>query len=240
MSFHHPISERIPRRIRRRAGFTLIELLSVVAIITLGAGLATSAVQGLASSGGLKTGARVLAGMLTVARSEAIARHTVVRFAVAMPEQGDGGRGLRRVGLWAWDNEAEIFIPISKWEELPMGVVLEPQFPEYLKAAGYAAGDSTIVQGDCILDAKFGASAEYVFRTAQEEVKARYFEFLPSGNLRVPGGRSRQAVLVATEGYLPPSSPEQLVYTKRGDGGPANWAQINIDSLTGRVRLYQP
>jgi prepilin-type N-terminal cleavage/methylation domain-containing protein len=223
----------------RQHGFSVIELLAVIAIISTIAGIGGSALR-FVGSNGLTTGTRTLAGFLTMARSEAIARHAVVRFAIATPSAEDGEAGLRKVSLWAWSNDTAMFEPITKWEALPTGVILEPQLPAYLREAKYAVAAPATVKGDCVLADDFEEAAEYTFRSAQAETKARYLEFMPSGNIRIPGGTSRQAILVATEGNLANDESGVVRYTSGSEGRPTNWAQINIDRLTGRVRVYQP
>jgi len=59
------------------------------------------------------------------------------------------------------------------------------------------------------------------------------------GGIRVAGGSGRNAILVATQGSLNGNGPT-ITYTNAPTGTPGNWAQINADELTGRVRVYRP
>lgn len=224
----------------RSLGFSLIELLAVVSVISVLAGLGVPAIKGLTGSNGLNTGARKIADWMNVARSEAISRHTRVRFAVAREWKASEGRedsSLRKISLWAWDGEVEQYLPLKKWEELPVGVVVEPVLPNYIEQAAYAKDDRSSVRGDCVLDERFD-QAEFDAGTGRETVTARFIEFLPSGSMRIPGGVARQAIFVATQGFSNPDG--SLTYTSRAGEGPATWAQINVDSLTGRIRVYRP
>ena len=49
---------------------------------------------------------------------------------------------------------------------------------------------------------------------------------------------ARRAIFVATQGFADPGQP--ITYTSQANGRPANWAQVNVDTLTGRARVYQP
>lgn len=230
-------------RFRFARAFSLIELLTVVSVISVLAGLGVPAIKGLTGANGLNTGARKIADWINVARSEAISRHTRVRFAVAREWKASEGRedgSLRKISLWAWDGELERYMPLTKWEELPEGVVVEPVLPDYIERAAYAQDDRSSVRGDYVLDERFD-EAEFDAGTGSEQVAARFIEFLPSGSMRIPGGVARQAIFVATQGFTNPDG--SLTYTTRAGSainGPATWAQINVDSLTGRIRVYRP
>ena len=222
-----------------RRAFSLVELVAVVSIMTLLAGLGMPAVKGLTGSGSLSSGTRQFAGWLTLARSEAISRHTRVRFAVARDWTGKEDARLRKVSLWAWNPEVEQYLPLTKWEELPIGVVIEPSLPGYIGDAEYARADNDSVRGECVLDESFQSQAEFIAGTDKEPITARFIEFLPSGSVRIPGGTKRNAIFVATQGFTNPDG--SLSYTSRAESSrPATWAQVNVDTLTGRVRVYQP
>ena len=61
-------------------GFTLLELMVVLAILLVIAGFAVPALTTLSGGNGLSSGGRIVANLLTVARSEAINRHASIRF----------------------------------------------------------------------------------------------------------------------------------------------------------------
>lgn len=221
-----------------RSAFSLIEMLAVLAVVTVVTGLSVPALNGINGGNTLNTSAAKLAGLLSVARSEAISRHTIVRFVVAREWTNKQSANLRRVSLWAWEPEIEQYAPLTPWEDLPEGLVLEPTMPDYVKGSRYATDDRASVHGDYVLESRFDELAEFNPGTDDEPVDARYIEFTPSGNLRVPGGNARNAIFVVTNGFA--TDEGTLRYSKRADNGPANWAQLNVDSLTGRVRVYQP
>lgn len=213
-------------------------MLAVMTIMTLLGGLTVPALKGLTSSDALSTGASKFAGLLNLARSEAIARHTVVRVMIAQDWSGQTDANQRKISLWAWDNELEHYLPLTAWEALPTGVIVEPQLPSYIQSATYAQADASSVRGDNIFESQFAASAAFDASGASDHITARFVEFSPAGTARVPGGTARQAIFVATQGYA--NADGSLVYTDRAGTRPANWAQVNVDTLTGRVRVYQP
>jgi hypothetical protein len=215
----------------------MIELLTVMGLISVLAGVSLPAIKGVTGSRSLSTGAAELAGWLNTARSEAIARHTVVRFMIARQWDSRTNANLRRLSLWAWDAEAQNFFPISKWEELPEGIILEPKVPDYLANAAYAQADPSVVRGDSVLTESF-RTAEFAAGTQAEPLSARYIEFLPSGTARVPGSSARRLIYVATPGFQ--RGGEIVHTTNAGDGRPTDWAQINVDTFTGRARVYLP
>lgn len=219
--------------------FTLIELLAVVAVVALVTGLTVPAVQSLNGGSHLQAGANQFVDLLGLARSEAIARHTVVRFAVARDWGGRTDRNLRKYSLWAWDAELQRFLQIYDWQEFPAGIALDPGNGDYLRTAAYGKSDKATVRGDLVLSPDFADHAEFADGPGGDPVTMRYVEFLPSGTMRFPGGERRQAIFIATLG-TPNRTGTELTYASQADGVPRNWAQINVDQLTGRARMYQP
>jgi prepilin-type N-terminal cleavage/methylation domain-containing protein len=226
------------RPVRRRAAFSLIELMSVVTIITILAGVSVPAFKGVTGGNALETGAAKLSGLLTLARSEAIAQHTIVRFVVATEWSGkETDANYRRMSLWAWRDDTARYEQLTNWEELPLGVVVERELPAYVQASSYASADASTVRGSCVLD-ELSASAAFTMETSQGQIGGRFIEFLPSGGARIPDSIERRAIFIATQGFANPGG--RLTYTSQTNGRPNNWAQVNVDTLTGRVHVYRP
>jgi hypothetical protein len=89
-----------------------------------------------------------------------------------------------------------------------------------------------------VLGTEFATDAEFVTGAGDEQISGRYIEFLPSGAARIPNSAERRAIFVATQGFA--EAGQQITYTSQAGGRPNNWAQINVDTLTGRVRVYRP
>ena len=107
-------------------GFTLLELMVVVAILLLIAGFAVPALTTLSGGSGLSSGGRIVANLLTVARSEAINRHASVRFEVAITWPSDSTQAYRKIALVQHDFVLNTDTQITGWQTLPAGVVINP------------------------------------------------------------------------------------------------------------------
>ena len=217
-----------------RRGFTLLEVLVVLMIISMIMVLSIPAIKGLTSTAGMSTSIRHISSVMTLARSHAIAKRTIVRFGIVTAWEGDSEAAYRKYGLWEWDREEEKFVPLQEWKTLPPGLVFEKNRGDYLRSAAYAREDGSSVRGDFLPAAEAEAFIEEV---RSERVKVVFFEFTPSGAARLPGGEERNILAVVINGYMDPSSGGELVYT---DEGKKDWTQFNIDTLTGRVRIYRP
>lgn len=221
------------------SAFSLIGLMSVMAVVTVFAGLSVPALKGLTGANAVDASAGKLSGLLTLARSEAIARHTIVRFVVATDWSGQGQEAnLRRVSLWAWHADAGRFLQLTNWEDLPVGVIIERQLPEYIRAAQYAADDASTVRGSSVLDEDSGTDTKFSSAAGTDQISGRFIEFLPSGSARLPGSAERRAIFVATQGFA--DANQRITYTAQTNGAPTNWAQVNVDTLTGRTHIYRP
>jgi prepilin-type N-terminal cleavage/methylation domain-containing protein len=221
-----------------RKAFSLVEMLAVLAVVTVITGLSVPALNGVNGGNTLNTATVKLADLMTVARSEAISRNTIVRFVITRDWTNKPGANLRRVSLWGWDGEIERYVALTPWEDLPDGIVVEPEVPSYVGASNYARDDRASVRGDCVLDSNFQGSASFNPGTAEEPVDARFIEFTPAGNVRIPGGDARNVIFVATNGFA--SEDGTLRYARTVHNAPATWSQLNVDTLTGRVRIYRP
>lgn len=235
-----PLGTSLAQRARTwtKRAFSMVELMAVMAVISVVSGFAVVGVNNGTGPANLDTASRKVAQYMQLARSEAITRHTVVRFMVAREWSAKEDATLRRFSLWAWNPEVEVFTPITPWEELPVGLIFEPELPSYANASDYAAADPSSVRVDYVLDHKFAERASFVAVDGQGEISTRFIEFLPSGNARIPGAGTRRAAFVLTQGFLTPQG--DLHYQPRTQTGPANWAQVNLDLLTGNARIYRP
>jgi type II secretory pathway pseudopilin PulG len=218
-----------------------MEILVVLAIMAILIALTVPTLTSLMGSTSLATGTRQVSNFLTLARTEAIAKHTVTRFVIVTKASETEDVAYRRYGIWSWNPELEEFRPASSWEELPLDAVFEPMEPTYIRDSLYAKDDASSIRGDYFLK----DSPLFTSTTGGEEFTMQYLEFTPSGAARMDGGTERQIMLVVTGGVIPPGEDGEegessIIYKNAEEGRPQNWAQINVDSLTGRVRIYRP
>ena len=210
-----------------------------MAVISILAGLTVPALKGINGGNAIEASAAKLSGLLTVARSEAIAQHTIVRFVIATDYTGrEQEANLRRVSLWSWHPEVATFLQMTNWEDLPVGVIIERTLPDYIRSSAYATADASTVRGSSVLDPQAAAGAQFSTGPKDEAITGRFIEFLPSGAARIPGSTERRAIFVATEGFA--DTDQHITYTSQSHGQPGNWAQVNVDTLTGRAHVYRP
>ena len=221
-------------RVAWRRGFTLLEVLVVLMIISMLMVLSIPAIKGLTATAGMSTAIRHISSVMTLARSHAIAKRTIVRFGIVTAWENDSEAAYRKYGLWEWDRELGKFVPFQEWKTLPQGLVFEKDRVDYLRSATYAQEDGSSVRGDFLPTAE---AESFIEEIRSGRVKVVFFEFTPSGGARLPGGEERNILAVVINGYMDPSGGGDLVYT---DEGKKDWTQFNIDTLTGRVRIYRP
>lgn len=221
-------------RCRLAGGYTMVEMLAVISVVAVLSGISIPAMQSPTAAVSLSTSAREFSNLISLARSEAIARHTVIRFAVANDVKDGSNTQMRKASLWEWNDESQKYVQLTAWQKLPEGVAVEPELPEYIRSASYAQADGASVRGAYVTE----ESGDTPFTTPDGDTRMSYIEFLPSGTARVAdrSDRNRNAIFVLAPASVNPDG--SLLYHQGREA--ANWAQVNVDTLTGRVRLYRP
>ena len=194
----------------------------VLAVLSVVTGIGAMSLTSLRATS-LSTATRQFADFVSLCRSQAIARHTAVRVGIVVSaDEDDEQSEFRRYSAWAWDKRSKNFEQLTEWRSLSGDLVFEPEFPDYLKESEHAKADVSSVRGDYVLE-----SGEDQMALGENEA-IRYFDFSPAGRASQDAGDLRNLIIVVRPGE---AETEFL-------GG--NWSQFNIDTLTGRVRIYRP
>lgn len=168
----------------------------------------------------LTTATRQFADYLNLCRSQAIAKHTAIRVGIVVTSP-DSEREFRRFSAWSWNKKLRRFEQLHEWKQLSSDLSFAAVLPDATKESVYAQKDASAVRGD------YWLSRGNAFPLSEQEV-IRFIDFSPSGRASIPDGDRKNL----------------LVVLKAGDAGQtnglSNWAQFNIDTLTGRVRIYRP
>ena len=216
---------------RYHKAFSLIELMAVIAVMAFLLALAAPTLLTLGSTS-LSAGGRELAGFLNLARADAIAKNTVVRVMIVRDWPNEPEAVNRKFSVWKWDERAEDFVQSGAWLSLPEGLVIEPQFPSYVRGAEYAKEDPVEIRA-------LTPNEVRQIKVGDDTVDVSMLDFMPNGRVRTPDTmRERKFAFVVIQGHM---SSNQVVRTApQKEGRPRNWAQVNIDVITGNIAVLRP
>jgi len=222
-------------RFSRPQGFALIELLSVIGIILLLAALTMPAITSMGSANRLNSGTRLVSNLMTMARSEAINSRAPVQLRIVTDKWTAGAENydahFRKMSLWKYDRDANTYVQASKWETLPVGVVIQPG-PDPSATYTFPANDSP---GMYFLTSQPDPSLQGITMN-NATVNAASFEFSPNGSLQTGSTPVSRMYLLLVEGFIPEGQTTP-VNTRAGQ---KNWAQVRVSPLTGRVSVVRP
>ena len=236
------------------AGFTLVELLVVMALMVIMVGLVAPAVNNIGQANSLSGGGRLVGNLLTIARSEAINQRTRVQLRIVTKLQSgtdDLSVHYRKMSLWklAQSGASGSYVPISKWETLPDGVLFEPSLNPLTKSAPsyvFASGTSTF--GTYFLNTNTlnnpnPSSGSTPVTIGAGNYNYVWIEFSPTGGTTMPIPPSTVSLLLV-EGIMPSTAATTPTYTSKGkvSGSAAitNWLQVSINCLTGTTKIKRP
>jgi len=196
-----------------------------VAIIGILVSLGVVSLRGISGSANVSTSGARIAGFLESAREEAILRRQPV--AVALLTSGGDARktfvALQYVP--ATDNSTKTWKQISKWEQLPQGVIVDKPTASGDDNLANAFSSDTSATVDPVLPtltyhgAPFTRASDY-----------QYVIFMPDGSL-FQAAKSCSFSLV--EGIWNGSDIQRV-------GNTINSLQIVINDATGRVKVIRP
>ncbi len=237
-----PPSTSSRRTLVRAEGFTLVEMLAVMGIIALLTALVVPAVTSLNKSNALNNAGRLFTDLLSSARSEAIARRTVVRLEMATTWP-DPTFNYRKMALTAATlnaaGTAYTYRQIGKWETLDDGVVFEIHDP-----LANAPADSSVYLFNAGSGVPLGDAGSLTF--AGTTVPTVYVAFSATGALIEQQPPSSLPVPIrarVVEGVL--GAATAITYTHRASGStsgyPAsNWLDVRVNDLIGRIEVGRP
>jgi len=199
-----------------RRAFTLVELLAVLGIMLLMAGVVVPAMSSLSRANELSNASRLVSNMLTIARTEAVTKRMKMRFAVVRNWQDQPDANFRKMSIWKQESDQADWVQITKWEQVPQGVVFDTNPTLDSPAA---------LSGNLLSDTEANAFSATV---NGKNVDLQYAEFYPNGSASMPAmtGFDIWLVLSAT--------------TPSTDEASSNWAKITTSALTGRVKVERP
>ncbi len=220
-------------------GFTLVEVLTVMSIIIILLALAVPTIRGL-SANQLSNSGRLFTNLLTIARSEAINRRTIVRVEIATNWPPDPTLSFRRATIAAATLNAAgayVYRQITGWETLPQGVIFEPTDP--VVTEGTIMADGSLYFLDATNNLNNTDTSDLSF--AGTPIPTVYFAFTPSGGLTGPAGTSIPIRIRLTEGVLPVGASSVTYIRASGSKyGGANWFDVRVNPLVGRLEIGRP
>jgi hypothetical protein len=208
-------------------------MLTVVSLVLGLMALVAPVASGLVRGDNLSTAARMLNDQLSLARTEAINQRALIQLRIVTDRwegQGDGvDHRYRRFSLWRYDESlpasaADRYVQISRWENLPVGVLFEPDGEP---TATYAFEE---FPGTYVLGEENSDSTRSGVRSGAATFDAAWIEFTPTGGLRTSGSLG-SLYLLLTEGFLM-DGQDVPQYTRDRQ----NWAKVEINPLTGRIQ----
>ncbi len=224
----------------KAVGFTLIEMLTVVGIITLLVALVTPTLVDVIRSTRLNSAGDALVGRLSLAQQSAVSLNTEVELRFYQYLDGSSDQPNQKA-YYAYQvvqtNSNGVDKLISDNYYLESGITLSKQ-PALSPLLETSAVQAPTADGRFMFNPTISG-------VKPEDVEYAAFRFYPDGSLRV---LSSTAAAVGEEAqamaYTIPEYNESfitLIETRDADNvQPVNFYCIQIDSYTGKTRVYRP
>lgn len=205
---------------RNYSGFSLLELLTVVAMISVLAGIGSFSLRGNSGSVSLRTAGAQCGNFLESAREAAVLRKTPVAvvFIPATPTTPAALTGL------CLDSESGNWNRLFPWEKLPSGVLLDPTSSA---SANSVLGENAPTVSPALPPLHYAGS--WIEPGGVQGYG--YLVFLPSGALYQTHSHSGSLRLV--EGVAQTSGIQATSSAK-------NYFEVVVNPSTGRLKYCQP
>ena len=216
----------------------------MIGIIALLLAIMVPAVTNVAKSNNLNTGGRLVANLLTAARSEAINQRHLIQFRIAtrwLNSSGgeDASLSYRKFSVWRRPQPTDTlqstdpndpYMQASAWETLPPGIIFERDTSGYdnLPASGTPTDPGTFFLEPTLGNTRTGV------RVPNGTADVAWIEFAPTGASIVSGTTPAKTYLLLTEGVWNGTS-----LTSTHPGHP-NWLVATVDTLVGRIKVVRP
>jgi prepilin-type N-terminal cleavage/methylation domain-containing protein len=238
------------RSIFRADGFTLVELTLVLAIVSMLSLLVIPATSAMQTRGGLDRAATDIAGSMESARAYAMSNRTYVYVGLQeVSSDGSSSSSTGRVFLVEIASIDGIRPPFSDWggAELSADVIAiqKPEIFDYVHLASASAltnGSNMTTRPAASFDlgaSNSSLSFQWPLSGAAQNNFQKVVEFDPLGVARVQ--TESTAYDTSIKSYI-----EVPLLTAHGDTGAnnsveiANQAAVQVDGVTGAVRIYRP
>jgi prepilin-type N-terminal cleavage/methylation domain-containing protein len=210
--------------------FSLIELLIVLAIFSILAVLTMPSVVGVTASGKITEAGNLVAGVTNAARENSIAHGALTALVMVNNSGNPNWDGRLFIALQMETSSAgqSSWVPVSKWETLPAGMVIDPApNSEQTPFISQAPTLSVPLPALSYQGASIPASA-YVCQV-----------FLPNGSLMSSSSTTpKPPVLRVVAGEV---KGETASYVGPQSGGaPLNYYNITILPYTGLIKVTRP
>ena len=200
----------------RGAAFTLLELLVVMLILGLMTALVLPSAVGLVGSSQFNQGMNFVVGQLKYARQLAMSENNTVEvrfYRYADPNGVTGNSGIRAMQLWR-GNPGGMRTPVDRLYRFPGSLVI--------------SADSRVTRlGEALNSASLTASE--IIGTLPSGYQFYAFQFRPDGTTSLTSGSNYFTLITETD-------PARHA----GQGLPANFAAVQIETFTGTVRVFRP
>lgn len=199
-----------------RQAFTLLELMMVLLLVGAVSALVLPSAMSLMTSSQLNQGTTAVVGQIKYARQLAMSGNTTVEvrfYQYEDPNMPGSASGMRAMQLWTYNPDGTR-TPVGRMYRFPGRIVV--------------SADSRVTQLGNALDVSSLNPTEIV-KGLPSSYQFRAFQFFPDGSTSLAAGANHFTLITESDPIR-----------HSAQGLPANFATVQIETLTGAVNLYRP